>query len=512
MRRGSRPRPGAGCRRSSRACRRRRGPGSTGARSSRARRPRARRLRRRRAPAARVRRGDRRSRGGRRQQRVLVSVFLDGGADSLSMLFPAGDPLYRKLRPAARAARPAGRRSPRTTACAGTPRSRRSPTLHGEGKVGVLPAIGYDHPNQSHFTSRHFWEVGATSERLAHRLARPLPRPLRLARQPAAGAGARLGPAAVARDGQVPVASIDGPDRFDFWARGVWGERRGRACSRRSARSATLPTPATPRSSRRPARRARPRSCYAQLPPFRPRSDKHGFASPVAYPDGGRRVPAPARRARRDARRRPAAALRRAHRPGATTRTTTRRPRSRGLKLTADSLLAFQRDLEARGLADRVLVHVWSEFGRRAEENGSGGTDHGAAGAGFLIGSRAAGQMVGEFPALAARPRRQPARHVRLPRALRGLLEQWLGGDAEAILPGAAKSPARRCFDDRSRSRCAASLPLPAPARVQVTADEFRLRPLAPSIKAGPAIVQIVNLGEDEHDLRAAPQPSGART
>ena len=59
-----------------------------------------------------------------------------------------------------------------------------------------------------------------------------------------------------------------------------------------------------------------------------------------------------------------------------------------GLKLTADSLLAFQRDLERRGLADRVLVHVWSEFGRRAKENGSLGTDHGAAGIGFLIGTR----------------------------------------------------------------------------------------------------------------------------
>ena len=43
---------------------------------------------------------------------------------------------------------------------------------------------------------------------------------------------------------------------------------------------------------------------------------------------------------------------------------------SDGLKLTANSLLAFQRDLEARGLADRVLVHVWTEFGRRARENG----------------------------------------------------------------------------------------------------------------------------------------------
>ena len=35
-------------------------------------------------------------------------------------------------------------------------------------------------------------------------------------------------------------------------------------------------------------------------------------------------------------------------------------------------LLAFQRDLEARGLADRVVTLVWSEFGRRPEENGLG--------------------------------------------------------------------------------------------------------------------------------------------
>ena len=73
---------------------------------------------------------------------------------------------------------------------------------------------------------------------------------------------------------------------------------------------------------------------------------------------------------------------------------------TQGLQLTADSLLAFQRDLEARGIADRVLVHVWSEFGRRAAENGSNGTDHGAAGVGFLIGTKVKGTMVGEFPGL----------------------------------------------------------------------------------------------------------------
>ena len=71
------------------------------------------------------------------------------------------------------------------------------------------------------------------------------------------------------------------------------------------------------------------------------------------------------------------------------------------LRETCEGLLAFQRDLEARGLADRVLVEMWSEFGRRPEENGSGGTDHGAAGCAFVIGSKAKGEMVGEFPGLA---------------------------------------------------------------------------------------------------------------
>jgi uncharacterized cupredoxin-like copper-binding protein len=43
---------------------------------------------------------------------------------------------------------------------------------------------------------------------------------------------------------------------------------------------------------------------------------------------------------------------------------------------------------------------------------------------------------------------------------------------------------------------------LPAPARVQVGADEFRYSLSRQSIVAGPAIVQLVNYGEDEHDLR----------
>ena len=47
-----------------------------------------------------------------------------------------------------------------------------------------------------------------------------------------------------------------------------------------------------------------------------------------------------------------------------------------------------------------------------------------------------------------------------------------------------------------------ALLTLAAPARIQVGADEFSYSLSRQSIKAGPAIVQLVNYGEDEHDLR----------
>jgi hypothetical protein len=44
--------------------------------------------------------------------------------------------------------------------------------------------------------------------------------------------------------------------------------------------------------------------------------------------------------------------------------------------------------------------------------------------------------------------------------------------------------------------------PAPSPARVQVAADEFRYMLSRPAIRSGPAIVELVNFGEDEHDLR----------
>jgi uncharacterized protein (DUF1501 family) len=374
-------------------------------------------------------------------QKVLVSVFLDGGADSLSMLFPSGDPLYRRLRP--RLALPAS---------AGIPfseddRLRWHPslaplaTLHGEGKVSVLPGIGYAGPDQSHFTSRHFWEVGATSEQLRTGwLGRYLDR-TGSADNPLQGLSleSRLQPAlATAR---MPVASIDGPDRYQFWTRNVWGDVERRMLEAIGSLGA-LPTGGDAALAQATAAARQAARLREQLLPFAPKDDQPGYTSPVPYP-GAEDDEFPRRLAGLAAMLGAGLPIRvvALSAPGMyDTHDDQPQELADGLKLTAESLLAFQRDLEARGLADRVLVHVWSEFGRRAKENGSNGTDHGAAGAGFLIGSRASGRMIGEFPGLAKLDEQGNLRATSDFRGLySSLLEQWLGVDADAIIPGAGK-------------------------------------------------------------------------
>ena len=81
-----------------------------------------------------------------------------------------------------------------------------------------------------------------------------------------------------------------------------------------------------------------------------------------------------------------------------------------------------------------------SECGRRAEENSSDGTDHGAAGTSLLIGSRVNGGMIGEFPALSALDVNGNQRvNVDFQGVYASLLEQWFDHDVGAIIPGASK-------------------------------------------------------------------------
>ena len=70
------------------------------------------------------------------------------------------------------------------------------------------------------------------------------------------------------------------------------------------------------------------------------------------------------------------------------------------LTVMSNSIGAFFQDLENLGLKDRVVLLTTSEFGRRPFENGSDGTDHGAAAPQFLFGSKVKGGIYGSNPSL----------------------------------------------------------------------------------------------------------------
>ncbi len=86
---------------------------------------------------------------------------------------------------------------------------------------------------------------------------------------------------------------------------------------------------------------------------------------------------------------------------GYDTHTNQRGGQDNRLKELSDSLKAFTDDLKAMGVFDRVMIMTFSEFGRRVAENGSRGTDHGAAAPMFLMGGKVKGGLFGAEPSLA---------------------------------------------------------------------------------------------------------------
>src|SRR5437899_4183190 len=155
-------------------------------------------------------------------QPVLVNIFLEGGADALSVLSPQGDPLYRKLRP--KLALSGGSTFAEDDRLHWHPAVGGIAQLHGEQKVSVMPAIGYTNADQSHFTSRHYWEVGATSVNLRTGwLGRYLDRVGTMS-NPLQGLSLDNTLAPALATAKMPIASVAGPDQYDFWSNRVWGE------------------------------------------------------------------------------------------------------------------------------------------------------------------------------------------------------------------------------------------------------------------------------------------------
>ena len=381
------------------------------------------------------------ARGG--GNRVLVSIFLPGGADSLSVLYPALDGRYRRLRPDLALKGSEGPSFREDRRLHWHPALKPLAGLHQQGKVAVFPSIGYARPDQSHFTSRHYWEVGALDYRESTgwlgRLLDVIGDPEN-AMQGLSLDGNLQPSLATAR---MPVSTLSSPSDYHFDSHNVWdvvAELMGDAVGALGG-LAKDPDPFLAHASRTAAQSHRLRN---QLGRLVGKDGEVKLNDKAGYPenDFGRRLAGLAAMLDRGF---PVRAVALTGPGDYDTHADQAGPLGDGLGTVAEGLAAFQRDLERRGLARRVLTFVWSEFGRRAEQDADGGTDHGAAGTAFLIGSSVRGRMVGEWSGLQRLDRDGNLRATSDFRAVySSLLEQWFDVDAERIVPDARKLPRHR--------------------------------------------------------------------
>ena len=97
----------------------------------------------------------------------------------------------------------------------------------------------------------------------------------------------------------------------------------------------------------------------------------------------------------------------------------------------------FCQDIREHDAGDSVTVLLFTEFGRRVRDNGSG-TDHGSGGLAFVVGDKVKGGLYGEYPSLDADKLLEGDIHFNndFRSTYATLLEKWMGLDSKPIVGG----------------------------------------------------------------------------
>ena len=103
----------------------------------------------------------------------------------------------------------------------------------------------------------------------------------------------------------------------------------------------------------------------------------------------------------------------------------------------SSAIACFTDDLKEQGLWEDTLVLVWSEFGRRVRDNGTG-CDHGSGGVAFVFGGSVQGGLYGQYPSLreADLSEGDMAYTTDFRCTYATVLDRWLGLDPDPIVHG----------------------------------------------------------------------------
>ncbi len=392
---------------------------------------------------------------------ILVLVYLDGGNDLLGTVIPLNSDvtsqysIYRQLRPdltiPARMldATEIGRDPVRGTALALNPNCGRLKALFDQGKLALINGVGFPNSSLSHFTARDVWHSGDLGRASTGWVGRQLDAEGASATPRAISFGGSINASLASMsndtigtrrlaDFHLPskLAASDGEDaaRLAAWAT-IFGDAHDRSgLVAHIARSGSILISSSQRLGEIQNDRWGPRSVSSNSGVARDLRQvasvlRHDALSPS---DAGQisffHVVAGGFDTHAD-------------------QGTTEIDFGHGrlMQNLSDALADFQLDLEYLGMADRVITLVYSEFGRRAYQNGTGagsGTDHGRAGVSMLMGAPVAGGIYGAMPDLRDLDDDGNLKVTTdFRRLYAAIIQHWLGGDPAAVLPGGPFAP-----------------------------------------------------------------------
>ena len=359
----------------------------------------------------------------RHPNRILVVIELSGGNDGLNTVVPFGDAAYYRARPKLGITE---REVLKVADGFGFhPSMVGFERLYKDGRLAVVHGCGYDHPSLSHFSSMGFWHTGVPNG------GEPLGWLGRLAdaTYPSASKNVivNLGnsQSLAVRSGQHSPLVFDDPGRF----RRDGTDEEKHALAMLSAPRATAN--ATLEFLANTAKNATESSDFV-------RRASSTYRTPVDYGQGGGLAGNLQRVAALIAAEMPTRLYYVTYQGNSfDTHVQQADLHTRLLMYTADAVRGFVEDVARLGRGDDVAVMIFTEFGRRVEENGSLGTDHGTATPMFLVGKGVKGGFYSRHPSLTDLDDGNMKMTTDFRRVYATAITEWLGYDqTQAVLKG----------------------------------------------------------------------------